>query len=106
MTSVTGRAAIEIGNGPPERASAETTTKTSDDDDGVGTRNVERPCRTAMAAGLPILQQPTSGASPIMGLPRPIHPLVSIEMTTVAPTASTQTRGRREAPANNSSRRE
>jgi hypothetical protein len=44
--------------------------------------------------------------SPFTGLPRPIHPLARIEVTTVAPTASTQTRGRREAPANSSSRRE
>jgi hypothetical protein len=44
--------------------------------------------------------------SPFAGLPRPIHPLARIEVTTVAPTASTQTRGRREGPANSSSRRE
>jgi hypothetical protein len=52
-----------IGNGPRDRASAETTTRISDFGDGVATRAIERPSRTAIDAGAPIVQNASPATS-------------------------------------------
>ena len=64
----TDRVERRMGNGPPDRDSAETTTSVSEFGCGAGTRNVARPSRTAIALGNTgnpegILQGGSSGSS-------------------------------------------
>ncbi len=61
--ALAGRAVSWIGNGPRDRASAETTTRTSEPGDGVATRTIERPSRTAIDAGVPIVQNASPAES-------------------------------------------